>query len=94
MRKNNSTYTLFANINGDSPVLYIPNDIPKNLDIPPAFCMLLRKHLENGRISKINQVDLDRIIEFEIDLLGNNNKIITKKLIFELTGKNSNLLLL
>lgn len=55
--------------------------------------MLLRKHLEEGRITKISQSGLDRIITLEIDMLGNSSKIITKKLIFELTGKNSNIIL-
>ena len=44
--------------------------------------MLLRKHLEEGRITKISQSGLDRIITLEIDMLGNSSKIITKKLIF------------
>lgn len=36
---------------------------------------------------------MDRIITLEIDMLGASSKIITKKLIFELTGKNSNIIL-
>ena len=80
-------------MNGGSPALYIPEQLPENPETPPTFCMLLRKHLEEGRITRITQSGLDRIITLEIDMLGASSKIITKKLIFELTGKNSNIIL-
>ncbi|MPM50144.1 putative protein YloA [bioreactor metagenome] len=54
--------------------------------------MLLRKHLEDGRISKIEQLGLDRLINMEIDTIGPARQIVTKTLIFELTGRNSNII--
>lgn len=93
VRRTRDTSALLADINGGSPALYIPARLPENPEVPPTFCMLLRKHLEEGRITKISQSDLDRIITLEIDMLGASSKIITKKLIFELTGKNSNIIL-
>lgn len=93
VRRSHDTTALIGDINGESPALYIPFKLPENPETPPAFCMLLRKHLEEGRITKITQSGLDRIITLEIDLLGASSKLITKKLIFELTGKNSNIIL-
>lgn len=93
IKRERDTTALLAELNGGSPALYIPKQLPENPDIPPAFCMLLRKHLEESRITAIKQQDLDRIITLEIDMLGASSKIITKKLIFELTGKNSNIIL-
>lgn len=93
LRRTRDTSTLLADMNGSSPALYIPNKLPENPEVPPTFCMLLRKHLEEGRITKITQSGLDRIITLEIDMLGASSKIITKKLIFELAGKNSNIIL-
>ena len=93
VRRKSDTSALVADLNGGSPALYIPAKLPENPETPPSFCMLLRKHLEEGRITKIYQSDLDRIITLEIDMLGQSSKIITKKLICELTGKNSNLIL-
>ena len=93
VRRSRDTSALLAALNGGSPALYIPAKLPENPETPPSFCMLLRKHLEEGRITKIYQSDLDRIITLEIDMLGQSSKIITKKLICELTGKNSNLIL-
>lgn len=93
VRRNYDTSALLGDMNSESPALYIPFKLPENPEVPPAFCMLLRKHLEEGRITSITQTDLDRIITLEIDLLGQSSKIITKKLIFELAGKNSNIIL-
>lgn len=93
VRRTRDTNALLADMNGGSPALYIPEQLPENSETPPTFCMLLRKHLEEGRITRITQSGLDRIITLEIDMLGASSKIITKKLIFELTGKNSNIIL-
>ena len=93
VKRAQDTTALLADMNGGSPALYIPDPLPENPETPPSFCMLLRKHLEEGRITKISQSGLDRIITLEIDMLGQSSKIITKKLIFELTGKNSNIIL-
>lgn len=67
--------------------------IYENPFAPPAFCMLLRKHLLGGKIKNIYQNEHDRIITIEIlktDEIGNLN---TRYLIVELTGKNSNIIL-
>lgn len=91
IRNVKDTFSLLADFSGDSPLLYIPDSTPENPDKPPAFCMLLRKHLEDGRISKIEQSGLDRVINMEIDSIGPARQIVTKKLVFELTGRNSNI---
>ena len=92
IRNGRDNISLLADFSGDSPLLYLPDNIPENPDKPPAFCMLLRKHLEDGRISKIEQLGLDRVINMEIDTIGPARQIVTKTLIFELTGRNSNII--
>ena len=94
IRRDRDTTALLADFGGGSPALYIPERLPENPEVPPALCMLLRKHLEEGRIAKISQSGLDRVITLEVDLLGASSKIITKKIVFELTGKNSNIIFL
>lgn len=93
VKRERSTTAVLADLGGCGPVIYLPDKLPENPDTPPAFCMLLRKHLEEGRINRITQSGLDRVITFEVDMLGASSKIITKKIIFELTGKNSNIIL-
>lgn len=92
VNQQNRTVNLLVDMNGDSPLLTLPETLPERPDLPPSFCMLLRKHLEEGRIAKVSQRGLDRILTLDVDLIGAERKIITKKLILELTGKNSNII--
>lgn len=92
VRKGRETIPLLSDFGGPSPLLYLPEVMPENPDSPPSFCMLLRKQLEDGRITKISQLGLDRVIKIEIDTLGAARQIVTKTLIFELTGRNGNVI--
>ena len=58
----------------------------------PNFCMLLRKHIGTGRIVKVSQPGLERIIEFEIEHLDELGDLRRKRLIIELMGKHSNII--
>ena len=92
VKRERDTAALLADFSCGSPMLYLPNNLPERPESPPAFCMLLRKHLEEGRITRIEQSGLDRIITIDIDTIGTARQIVTKQLIFELTGKNSNII--
>ena len=92
VKTESTTLALTADFAGGSPYLYLPEKTPERPDTPPAFCMLLRKHLEEGRITKIEQSGLDRVIAMEISSIGSARQIITKQLVFELTGKNANII--
>ncbi len=59
----------------------------------PMFCMLLRKHLSGGRITAVLQTDYERIIEFEIESRNELGDIAKKRLITEIMGRNSNIIL-
>ena len=58
----------------------------------PPFCMLLRKHIQNGKILSITQPDFERILVFEIEHLNELGDLCRKKLIVELMGKYSNII--
>ncbi len=60
----------------------------------PAFCMLLRKHIQGGRITGITQIDVERIIIFEIETVNEMGYSTVKKLVCETMGKYSNIILL
>lgn len=76
-----------------NPALYLLDTPLENPAEPPAFCMLLRKHLETGRIAAIRQHGLDRILYIDIDTLAAGGRIVTKTVAAELMGKYSNLIL-
>lgn len=66
---------------------------PVNPPAPLSFCMLLRKHLQGGRITDIQQKDSERIIEISLETLNELGFTMSKKLIFEIMGKHSNIIL-
>jgi predicted ribosome quality control (RQC) complex YloA/Tae2 family protein len=59
----------------------------------PTFCMVLRKHVANGKITRISQPGMERIIHFEIEHLNEMGDLCKKELIIELMGKHSNIIL-
>ena len=59
---------------------------------PPTFCMFLRKHLEGGKIKDIKQHNNDRIIIIEFETRNELGDFIELKLIAELMGKHSNII--
>lgn len=60
---------------------------------PPIFCMVLRKHLEGGRIRSVEQVDLERVLKLTIDSRDELGRPGEKLLFCEVMGKHSNILL-
>ena len=60
----------------------------------PAFCMLLRKHLQNGRIHSVTQPGLERILRFTVEHLDEMGDLCRHTLVIELMGKHSNIIFL
>lgn len=59
----------------------------------PMFCMLLRKHCENGTIDAIAQVGRERIIHIDVRHRDELGDISSKRIIIELMGRHSNIIL-
>ena len=60
---------------------------------PPMFCMLLRKHLTGARVARVDQPQAERILELELDAPDAMGVISKKRLIIELIGRLSNIVL-
>ena len=83
---------LLLSASASLPLVYITD---KNKPSPmnaPNFCMLLRKHIANGRILSVTQPEMERILVFEIEHLDDLGDLRQKKLIVELMGKHSNII--
>lgn len=65
-----------------------------NPQVAPNFCMLLRKNLIGLKLKNIITFDLERLIIFEFEGFDEIDDIISKKLVIELMGKHSNIILL
>ena len=89
----NGNKRLFSSASSNAPRLHFIDYNTANPATPFAFCMLLRKHLSGGRIVAIEQKDCERIIEFSFETLNELGFTLGKKLIFEIMGKHSNILL-
>lgn len=66
---------------------------PENPKEPPMFCMLLRKYIEGGRITSIEQYGRDRILHVVIEAYDEVGDLTKYALICELMGRHSNVAL-
>jgi predicted ribosome quality control (RQC) complex YloA/Tae2 family protein len=85
---------LFISSNANSARIHLTELDFENPDSPPMFCMLLRKHLSGGKVVNVQFHDYERIITLNIeatDELGDKN---IKKLVTEIMGRHSNIILL
>ncbi|MGN0157358.1 MAG: NFACT family protein [Lachnospiraceae bacterium] len=92
VKNNGSQYRLVISANASLPLIYLTQDNKVSPVTAPSFCMLLRKHILNGRIISITQPDFERILVFEIEHLNELGDLCRKKLIVELMGKYSNII--
>lgn len=74
------------------PLIYLTETNKQAPMTAPGFCMLLRKHLQNGRITDITQPGLERIVQIHVEHLNEMGDLCRKVLILELMGKHSNLI--
>lgn len=92
IKVNKTQYRLLISANATLPLMYLTDNNKPGPMTAPNFCMLLRKHINNGRIISIEQPDFERVIDFEIQHLDELGDIRTKHLIVELMGKHSNII--
>ncbi len=85
-------YRLAASASASLPFLYLTDKNKPSPITAPNFCMVLRKHIANGRIVRIFQPHMERIIHFEIEHLDELGDLCKKTLIVELMGKHSNII--
>lgn len=72
----------------------ITEGITDNPQLPPMFCMLLRKHLSGGRLLDISQEGLERVLSFDFECVNEIGDIVRNRLSVELLGRCSNIILL
>lgn len=74
------------------PLIYLTETNKPSPMTAPSFCMLLRKHLQNGRITDISQPGLERIVRIQIEHLDEMGDLRHKTLVVEIMGKHSNII--
>lgn len=92
IKGNGATYKLLLSASASLPFVYLTDENKIAPLTAPTFCMVLRKHIANGKIIRIFQPGMERIIHFEIEHLNELGDLCTKELIIELMGKHSNII--
>lgn len=93
VRAKGTSARLLLSANPTYPRFHLTERTYQNPLEAPMFCMLLRKYCENGVIESIEQIGMERIVHVHIrqrDELGDLN---VKRIIFELMGRHSNIIL-
>lgn len=93
VRSKGQNHRLLLTTNANSPRIHLTDSTKINPDQPPMFCMLLRKHLGGGRIKNIMQPSYERIVEIHVESPNEMGDMSIKRLIIEVMGKHSNIML-
>ncbi|MBR3888513.1 MAG: NFACT family protein [Clostridia bacterium] len=84
---------LLISVDANNCRFHLSNESRNNPEQAPQFCMILRKYLAGGRLTKVTQVGLDRIVKFSFENINDFGDLTTKDLVVELMGKYSNIIL-
>lgn len=87
-----ANYRLALSASASLPFVYLTDQNKPSPMVAPTFCMVLRKHIANGKIVSITQPHMERIIRMDIEHLDEMGDFCKKSLIIELMGKHSNII--
>ncbi|MDR0248215.1 MAG: NFACT family protein [Oscillospiraceae bacterium] len=93
LRGSSGSHRLLVSIAGQTPRIHVTAIARENPARPPMFTMLLRKHLQNARLRVIEQEPNERVARLCFDAADEMGTPCEKRLIAELMGRNSNLIL-
>ena len=91
---NKKNYALDICIDSQNCRINLTTNSKPNPQVAPNFCMLLRKNLIGLKLNNIITFDLERLVILEFEGFDELDDIISKKLVIELMGKHSNIILL
>ncbi|RSK26971.1 fibronectin/fibrinogen-binding protein [Bacillus sp. HMF5848] len=94
IRANGKNHKLLLSAHPSYSRVHLTTHTYENPAEPPMFCMLLRKHLEGGIIESIYQPERERIVIFDIRSRNELGDLTQKKLIAEIMGRHSNIILI
>ena len=90
---NKQKFMLNICIDSSNCRINLTTHVKENPKQAPNFCMLLRKYLTSSKIVSIETYKLDRIVIITLESYNELNDLVKFKLIIELMGKHSNVIL-
>lgn len=94
VRTYKESFKLLMCANPSCARVHLSNRSMENPQTPPMLCMLMRKHLTGGKITKIVQPDFERIIKIYVECLDELGRLNEKIIVCEIMGKHSNIIFL
>lgn len=94
VRNNRENYTLLLSVHPSYSRFHITKGEYVNPKQPPMFCMHMRKYLNGGFITSIEQDEMERIVTFKIQTRDELGITDYHYLIAEIMGRHSNIILL
>jgi predicted ribosome quality control (RQC) complex YloA/Tae2 family protein len=91
MRQPGRNIMVVASSQPEAARVHITHTERENPLVPPAFCMLLRKHLIGSRVMDVAQSGLDRVLRITF---SRSQEETPKVLVIEVMGKHSNIALI
>ena len=92
-RKDKKNIQLLLSANAQYPRFYITEQTIANPDKAPTFVMVLRKYLEGSILQSIDQLGVDRIVNFYFSNRNEFGDQVQLVLSLELMGRHSNVIL-
>ncbi len=84
---------LLLSANASFPRVHMTSRTRENPQSAPMFCMLLRKHLTNGKILSVSAPSMERIIDISLEVNDEMGVLTKRTLTVELMGRHSNIIL-
>ncbi len=94
IRSMQGNHRLLLSASASNPRVHLTQVSRENPMVPPMLCMLMRKHLQGGRILSVSQFGFDRVIRIDIECRNELGDLCTKSIITEIMGRHSNIILL
>lgn len=94
MRKRDGNIKLLLSARSGSARICITDDNFENPQVPPSFCMLLRKYLSGARFLNATSVEGDRIINLLFTATSEMGDTVNISVAAELMGRYANLVLI
>ncbi len=93
LRKKGFAKRLLITVKPGSSRIHFTENKYENPPIPPTFCQLLRKYISSARLVDVIQNGLERVVELVFSATNEMGDRVIYKLICELIGNQSNIIL-
>ena len=94
MRFRGGSRKLLLSANANSPRIHFTELSLENPPAPPMFCMLMRKHLNGGKLTAVRQSGLDRVLALDFETVNELGDRVVLSLVIEIMGRHSNIILI